>query len=106
VTYRLTRIVRTLTSEVHLAWDGDVRVAQIDIHYGPDVIHATMILERDMTREEIDGLIEQVDRDVVASYLQDYERENLLVNVFRGEEVLATSDEDLQDEDEPEGADW
>lgn len=104
--HRLTRVVRTLTSEIHLAWDGDARVAQIDIHYGPDVIHATVILERDMTREEIDSLVEQVDSDIVASYLQDYERENLLVSVFRGEEVLTTSDEDLQDEDEPESHDW
>jgi hypothetical protein len=106
VTHRLTRVVRTLTSEIHLAWDGDTRVAQIDIHYGPDVIHATVILERDFSREEIDALVEQVDRDVVASYLQDFERENLLVSVFRGEEVLTTSDEDLEDEDEDTDAGW
>jgi hypothetical protein len=37
---------------------------------------------------------------VVASYLQDFERENLLVSVFRGDEIMTTSDEDLADEDE------
>ena len=100
MTYRLTRVVRTETSEIYLAWADETRVAQIDIHYGPDVIHATMVLERDLGQEGIEGLIKQLDRDVVASYLQDFERENLIVSVFRGDEVMTASDEDLEDEDE------
>jgi hypothetical protein len=103
VVYRLSRVVRTDTSEIFLAWDGEVRVAQIDLHYGGDVIHGTVVLERDFSDAEIDDLVEQVDRDIVASYLQDYERENFLVSVFRGEEVLTTSDEDLEDEEEGNG---
>ena len=100
--YRLSRVVRTDTSEIFLAWDGEVRVAQIDLNYGGDVIHGTVVLERDFSDAEIDDLVEQVDRDIVASYLQDYERENFLVSVFRGEEVLTTS-EDLEDEEEGNG---
>ena len=105
MTYRLTRVVRTDTSEVYLAWDGETRVGQIDLHYGGDVIHATIILERDLPEGEVDGLVDQVDREVVASYLQDYERENFLVSVFRGEEVMTTSDEDLEDEEDENGQD-
>ncbi|MGQ9730326.1 MAG: hypothetical protein ACUVX8_03555 [Candidatus Zipacnadales bacterium] len=101
---RLTRVVRTPTSEIYLAWEEERRVGQIDIHYGSDVIHATVILEEDLSDENLDRLLKQLDRDVVASYLQEFERENLLVSVFRGEEILTTSDEDLEESDED--ADW
>lgn len=103
--YRLTRVVRTGTSEIYLAWEDEVRVGQIDIHYGPEVIHATVILEQDAERDAIDSLIKQVDRDLIASYLQDFERDNLLVTVFRGDEIMTYSDEDHA-EDEDEGLGW
>jgi hypothetical protein len=104
VVYRLTRVFRTESSEIYLVWEDETRVAQADIHFGPDLIHATVILERDFTDDEVDALLKQLDHDIVASYLQDFERENLFVSVFRGDEILTTSDEDL-DEDEPD-AGW
>ena len=100
MTLRLTRVVRTVSSEIYLAWEDEHRVGQIDLHYGPDVIHATVVLERDLPQEDIDALVKQIDRDVVASYLQDFERENFLVSVFRGDETMTTSDEDLDEDDE------
>ncbi len=103
--YRLTRVFRTETSEIYLLWEDEVRVAQADIHYGPDLIHATVVLERDFAEDEVDGLLKQLDRDVVSSYLQDFERENFFVSVFRGDEVLTTSDEDLE-EDDDDDASW
>ena len=53
----------------------------------------------------MDDLLKQLDRDVVSSYLQDFERENFFVSVFRGDEILTTSDEDLEDV-EPEDDAW
>jgi len=100
VTLRLSRVVRTDTSEIYLLWDDDERVAQVDLHYAPDVIHATLILERDVEPIQIEALIQQVDRDVVASYLQDFERDNFLVTVFRGYEVMTRCDEDDDDEED------
>jgi len=105
VTFRLTRVFRTETSEIYLVWDDETRVAQADLHYGPDLIHGTVVLERDFTDEEVDGLLKQLDRDVVSSYLQDFERENFFVSVFRGDEILTTSDEDLEGEPDDDG-DW
>ena len=105
VVYRLTRVFRTECSEIYLVWDGDSRIAQADLHYGPDLIHGTVVLERDFTEAEVDDLLKQLDRDVVSSYLQDFERENFFVSVFRGDEILTTSDEDLEDV-EPEDDAW
>jgi hypothetical protein len=105
VLYRLTRVVRTTTSEIYLAWQDEVRVGQVDLHYGPEVIQATLVLEQNLERDAIDHLVKQIDRDVVASYLQDFERDNFLVTVFRGEEVTTYSDED-HEEDDNEGLGW
>ncbi len=98
--YRLTRVMRTHTSEIYLAWRDERRVAQIDLHYGPDTIQGTVILEEDFDEDALHALVKQIDRDVVASYLQDFERENFLVSVFRGEEVMTTSDEDSEDDED------
>ncbi len=95
--YRLTRVVRTLTSEVYLIWENERRVAQIDIHYADDIIHATLLLEEDLDKEVVDTLVKQIDRDIVASFLQDFERENFLVTVCRGNELYTLSDEDNED---------
>jgi hypothetical protein len=38
---RLARVLRTLTSEVYLIWEGERRIGQLDVHYAGSVIHAT-----------------------------------------------------------------
>lgn len=98
--YRLTRVVRTLTSEVYLVWEDSRRVGQIDIHYADDIIHAALLLEEDLEKELVDQLVKQIDRDIVASFLQDFERENFLVTVCRGNELYTYSDEDNDESDE------
>jgi len=98
--YRLTRVVRTLTSEVYLIWEDSRRVGQVDIHYADDIIHATMLLEEDLDKDLVDQLVKQLDRDIVASFLQDFERENLLVTVCRGNELYTYSDEDGDDDND------
>ncbi len=103
LTVRLTRVVRTQSSEVYLIWDEDTRVGQVDLHYGPDLIHATLILERDMTPEQQADIVDQIDQEVVASHLPRFGREDFLVTVFQGRELEPFSDgpdEDDFDEEE------
>jgi hypothetical protein len=89
--FRLSRLVRTVGSEVYVVWDGDRRVGQIHLHYAHDTIHATILLEVDLSVAEEEDLLEQIDEDIVSSYLPSFEREDLLVTVFRGEEVNSFS---------------
>ena len=103
--YKLTRLVRTQSSEIYLVWDGERRVGQIDIHFAHDTIHATVIFETDLTVGEEEELLAQIDDDVVSSYLPRFEREDFVAHVFRGEEISRYTDcsgaiEDLDDEDE------
>ena len=46
--FRMTRLVRTQSSEIYLIWDDDRRLGQLDLHYAHDTIHATLVLTSSM----------------------------------------------------------
>ena len=114
--YRLSRLVRTQSSEVFLVWEEDRRIGQLDLHYAHTTVHATLVLEADLPVNIEEELLSQIDDDVVSSYLPSFEREDFLVTVFRGEEISTYNDssgalddmddeqfEDDEDEDDDDG---
>jgi len=101
--YKLIRLVRTQSSEVYIVWDDDRRLGQIDLHYAHDTIHGTLILEADLPIEQEEGLIAQIDDDIVQSYLPNFDREDFLITVFRGEEVSNYTDTSGAPEEDPFG---
>jgi hypothetical protein len=98
--FKLVRLVRTPHSEIYLIWEKEDRLGQVDLHYANGIVHATIILEEPLDKDEIDRLIDQLDDDIVSSYLPDFEREDFLVNVFVGEEILSYSEVEKDEEDE------
>ena len=100
---KLVRVVRTETSEVYIVWQDDNRLGQVDIHYGPDLIHATLILEKDLDAEQQADLVEQIDQDVISSHLPQFAREDFLVTVFRGTELESFSDGEPEVDDDDDG---
>lgn len=105
--YRLSRLVRTQSSEIFLIWEEDRRIGQLDLHYAHTTIHATLVLEADLPVSAEEELLSQIDDDVVSSYLPSFEREDFLVTVFRGEEISTYNDAAgaLDDMDDEEGFD-
>ena len=101
---RLVRVVRTQHSEVFILWQDDVRLGQVDVHYGFDIINATLILEKDLDAEQQAELVDLIDQDIVSSHLPQFAREDFLVTVFRGTELESFSDgePDVEDEDDDE----
>ena len=91
---RLVRVVRTETSEVYIIWQDDTRLGQVDLHYGYDLIHATLVLEKDLSAEAQADLVDVLDQDIVSSHLPQFAREDFLVTVFRGQELESFSDGD------------
>ena len=89
--YRLTRLVRSTSSEIYLVWRGEERIGQLDVHYADAVVHASLILEADLSDEEGQDLYAQIDEDIVSSYAPSFDREDFIITVFRGEEVLSFS---------------
>jgi hypothetical protein len=97
--YRLSRLVRTVASEVYVIWEGERRLGQTHLHYAHDTIHCTILLEVDLAVDEEEDLLQQIDDDIVSSYLPSFEREDLLVTIFRGDEINSFSyaPDDLDD---------
>ena len=92
-----------------MIWEEDRRIGQLDLHYAQDTIHATLVLETDLTPETEEELLSQIDEDVVSSYMPSFDREDFLVTVFRGEEISSYTDssgalDDMEDDFE-EGED-
>jgi len=102
---KLVRVVRTGSSEIFIIWQDDTRLGQVDIHFGDDLIHATLILEKDLEADAQAELVDQLDQDVVSSHLSQFERENFLVTVFRGTELESFSDGEPEVEEEDDDAD-
>ncbi len=89
--FKLSRLVRTASSEIYIIWEGETRVGQVHLHYAHDTIHAALLLEIDLTVPEEEDLLEAIDDDIVSSYLPSFEREDFLVTVFRAEEISSFS---------------
>jgi hypothetical protein len=88
---KLSRLVRTVSSEVYIIWDEDRRIGQLHLHFAHDTIHATLLFEVDLSMTEEEDLLTQIDEDIVSSYLPSFEREDLLVTIFRAEEISSFS---------------
>lgn len=100
--FRFTRLVRTQSSEIYLIWEEGHRVGQLDLHYAGETIHATLILETDLSVTSEEELLSQLDEEVVSSYMPSFERADWLVTVFRGEEISSYTDTQNLGDDEEE----
>ncbi|MCX6377156.1 MAG: hypothetical protein NTU88_14185 [Armatimonadetes bacterium] len=89
--FQLSRLVRTVSSEIYVVWEGEKRVGQLHLHFAHYTIHVVLMLEVDIAISDEEELIAQIDEDIVSSYLPSFEREEMLVTVFRGEEVSSFS---------------
>lgn len=89
--FKLSRLVRTVASEIYVIWDGETRVGQLHLHYAHDTIHAAVLLEVDLTVHEEEDLLTSIDDDIVSSYLPSFDREDFLVTVYRAEEMSSFS---------------
>jgi len=59
-----------------------------------------LIVERDLADQDLHGLVQRIDDDLV--WTADQPREDFLVTVYRGTESGVISDRDGDDEDEDE----
>jgi hypothetical protein len=97
---RFERTIRTESSEIFNIYGGARRVGRVDLHYARFEVHATLLLDVDLTDDELQQLIDQIDEELVQTH--DPEREDFLVTVFKGEELGFYSDEFESDDEEDE----
>ena len=92
--------MRTDSSEVFGIYGGARRVGRVDLHYGRFEVNATLLLEVDLTDDELQQMIDQLDEELVQTH--DPEREDFLVTVFKAEELGFYSDEFESEDEESE----
>jgi hypothetical protein len=97
---RYDRVCRTAESEAYLLSDGDAPFGRVDLHFGASVVHGALIVERDLSDEELHGLVQRIDDDLV--WTADRPREDFVVTVYQGSErgVISDSEEDGSEDEE------
>ena len=100
---RYDRVCRTSHSEAYLLSEGDDPFGRIDLHFGSSVVHGVLIVERDLPDEDLHGLVQRIDDDLV--WTADQPREDFLVTVYRGTESGVISDRNGDDEDDEDDDD-
>lgn len=101
VEVRFERQCRTAYSEGYLMFDGEDRLGRIDLHYTPNVVYGTIVIERELDEDDVLDLIEQADDELVLT--ADVQRDDFVVSVYQGREVGTYSDEFFEGEEEEEG---
>jgi hypothetical protein len=98
------RQYRTPYSEGYLLLDGEDRIGRAELHYTPNVVYCTLIVEREMEEDDLLDLIQQIDDEVVAS--ASMPREDFIVTAYQGRDLGVYEDEfledDLEDDDDEE----
>ena len=95
--YRFNRQARTPYSEVYTIDDGEHALGRVDVHYTGSAAHATLIVHTAIDDDGVQELLEAIDEQIVTS--ADPYREDLVVTVWRGEELGVFADDDTEDGD-------
>lgn len=100
-TYRFEREARTPYSESYSIEDTDHSLGRVELHFTSSVTFGTLMVHESVADEEIQDLIGEIDEQLVMT--ADPYREDLVVTVWRGEEVgVFADDSDDEDEDDDE----
>ena len=90
--YRFAREARTPHSEVYAIDDGEHAVGRVDVHYTGAAAHATLVVHATLGEDQVHDLLEAIDDQIVTT--ADPYREDLVVTVWRGEELGVFADDD------------
>ncbi len=96
--HRFVREARTPYSESYSIEDADHSLGRVDLHFTSSVAYGTLIVHEAIADEEIEDLIGEIDEQLVMT--ADPYREDLVMTVWRGEEVGVFADDSLDDDDD------
>lgn len=102
---RYDRVCRTAESEAYMLSEGESPLGRIDLHFGASVVHGVLIVERDLSDEDLHALVQRMDEDLV--WTADRPRDDFVVTVYQGSErgVISDTDEDDESDDDDDDED-
>ena len=89
--FHFERESRTAESESFSILSDDNEIGRVDIHYGQDVVSATLCVPDDYSEDNIQELIAEVDERLVMTAHPF--REDFIVNVWLGRQAGVYSEE-------------
>ncbi len=104
---RFEREARTPHSESWIVEDAEHSLGRVDVHFTSSATYATLSVHSSVDDEGVQELIGAIDERIVST--ADPYREDLIVTVWRGDQLGIFSDEgdeddeDDEDEDDDEG---
>lgn len=87
------RQARTPSSEQYRLVQGEQPLGHLDLHYGRVEAFGTLVLDHELSEEDLNAVIEQINDDLVLS--SDVTGEDFFVRVYVGQEVAANYTDDL-----------
>ncbi len=96
--YQFERQAHTPHSEAFIIRSGEADAGRVDIHYGSEVVSATLCLAESASEDDIQELIGEIDERLVMT--AEPFRDDFVVTVWLGREAGVYS-EDI--DEEPEG---
>ena len=90
--FRFAREARTPHSEACSILADDKEMGRVDLHYGADLVHATICVPDDTSEDDIQEIIGEIDERLVMT-AQPF-REDFVITVWTGNEIGVYSDEE------------
>tara|TARA_Y100000590_G_C15738051_1_gene1019276 strand:+ start:70 stop:384 length:315 start_codon:yes stop_codon:yes gene_type:complete len=81
-TFYFERECRTANSECYTILRGETSLGRIDLHYTDAVVHSTLSINKNITTEEIQDLVDTIDEELVNSI--GVPKQELIVHVHQG----------------------
>lgn len=79
------RECRTSNSECYTVMHDDTVLGRVDIHFTESVIHATLSVAESITNDEIQDLVDTIDRELMDSV--GIKRQEVIVHVHQGRDL-------------------
>ena len=100
--YQFERETRTPDSESYIVTADDKEFGRVDVHYGADIVNATLCVPDTVSEDDLQDLIGEVDERLVMSAHPF--REDFVVTVWMGRQAgVYSEDTDEEYEEDVEG---
>ncbi len=93
--YDFEREARTPYSECYTVVENDRSVGRLDVHFAAPIIHATLNINESLTGEDIQNLIDTIDRDLLDA--AGIVRSEVIIHVHQGRDLGVYSTRDYDD---------
>ncbi len=89
--YDFQRESRTPYSEAYVISADETEIGRVDVHYGIDIINATLCVPEDSSEDDIQDIIGEIDERIVLP--AEPAREDFIVTVWLGRQAGVYSEE-------------